>query len=218
MTSDMVAARAAEDGTLWALEPGRGLPPPCPARVEVVFGEVGTAEVAELAAAMNLPGPEPIEQRLENGRRCFTLRADGRIVSYGWVTHGAESVGELERQFNLEGDEAYIWDCGTRPEMRGQRCYSALLSQIVCQLHQEGVSRIWIGSGRQNKASIRGFANAGFRPVIECDYRRYYRLTLLWVRPVAGASSGLVAAAHRILINPHERRLGRLAIGHLHDA
>jgi hypothetical protein len=211
----MVAAWAAEDGTLWALEPGNGLPPPCPARIEVAFSEIGTADLAALAAAMNLSTPELIQQRLAGGRRCFTLQLDGRIVSYGWVTHGVESVGELERQFNLDDNEAYIWDCGTLPAWREQRCYSALLSHIVYQLHEESVARIWIGAGRQNQPSIRGFANAGFRPVIECDYRRYHRLTLLWIRHVAQAPPPLVSAAYRILINAHERRLGPLAIGYL---
>jgi GNAT superfamily N-acetyltransferase len=212
-----VAARAAEDGTLWVLEPGSGLPPPCPARIEVEFREIGAADLPSLTAAMNFATPDVIQQRWENGRRSFGLWVDGRIASYGWVTQGVESVGELERRFNLHDNEAYIWDCGTRPAWREQRCYSALLSHIIYQLHEEGVARIWIGAGRQNGASIRGFANAGFRPVVECDYRRYYRLTLLWVRPVAAASDRLVSAAYRILVNDHERWLGRLAIGYLRE-
>lgn len=214
----MVAARAAEDGTLWVLEPGMGLPPPCPARVEVTFREVGTADLPTLTAAMNLPTPAVIQQRLESGRRCFALWVGDQIASYGWVTHGVESVGELERRFNLHDDEAYIWDCGTLPDWRQKRCYSALLSGIIYQLHREGVARIWIGAGRPNKASIQGFANAGFRPVIECDYRRYGRLTLLWIRPVGDAPADLVTAAYRILLNEHEQRLGRLAVGYLRDA
>lgn len=202
-----------EHGTLWVLETGNGLPPICPARVEVEFGEVGAAGIEELAAAMNLPSPELVQQRLQGNRRCFCLRAAGQIAAYGWVTFGVEHVGELERQFSLHDDEAYIWDCFTLPAWRGQRLYSALLSHIIYRLHQEGVPRLWIGASRQNQPSVRGFANAGFNPVIDLTYRRFFRLTLLWFREVPTALPRLVSAAYRILLNSHEVRIASLAIG-----
>lgn len=205
---------AVEYGTLWAVEAGDGLPPLCPARVQVEFQEAGMADLDDLTVAMNLPTPEPIRQRLQSNRRCFSLRVGGQVASYGWVTHGVECVGELERQFHLRDDEAYIWDCGTVPAWRGQRCYSALLSYIVHQLHQEGVSRIWIGASRLNRPSIQGFANAGFKPVVDCTYRRFYRLTLLWIHQALSTQIPLVSDAYRILINEHERRWGQLAIGY----
>jgi len=205
---------AVEYGTLWALETDGDLPPLCPARVEVEFKAVGDADVDALARAMSLPTPEPIQQRLQNNRRCFSLRAAGQIATYGWVTRGAECVGELERQFHLHDDEGYIWDCGTVPAWRGQGCYSALLSFIMHRLHREGASRIWIGASRENQPSIRGFANAGFKPVVDLTYRRIYRLTLIWIHEAPSTRRPLVSAAYRILLNDHERRLGRLVIGY----
>ena len=44
--------------------------------------------------------------------------------------------------------------------------------------------------------------------------RRLYRLTLMWIRPAPATSHPLVSAAYRILLDEHERRLGRLAIGY----
>jgi ribosomal protein S18 acetylase RimI-like enzyme len=202
-----------EYGTLWAWEAGNGLPPPCPAQVEVEFGEVGIADIDDLLVAMNLPTTEPIQQRLQSNRRCFSLRTAGQIVSYGWVTHGVEEVGELDRQFHFYDDEAYIWDCGTVPSRRNQGCYSALLNQLIYHLHAEGVARIWIGASRQNRPSIRGFARAGFKPVIDCTYRRFYRLTLLRFQEFPAAHPPLISAAYRVLLNNHEQRLGKLAIG-----
>jgi GNAT superfamily N-acetyltransferase len=219
-----------EYGTLWALETGNGLPPLCQARVEVAFEEVETlADIDDLALAMNLSNAAPIRQRLQgNGRlpgkrRCFCLRAGGRIAAYGWMTRGAECVGELERRFNLYDDEAYIWDCATVSAWRGQRLYSALLSHIIYRLHDEGVregpplplSRIWIGASRQNRPSIQGFINAGFEPVVDVTYRRFYRLTLLWIHQAASTQRPLVAAAYRILVNAHERRWGQVAVGYI---
>lgn len=203
-----------ERGTLWVLETGNDLPPICPARVEVEFGEVGAADIKELAAAMNLPSPGLVQQRLQGNRRCFSLRAAGQIVTYGWVTFGVECVGELERQFSLHDDEAYIWDCVTLPAWRGQRLYSALLSHIIYRLHQESVPRLWIGASRLNQPSIRGFANAGFNPVIDLTYHRFFRLTMLWFREAPTALPRLVLAAYRILLNSHEVRIGSLAIGY----
>ena len=203
-----------EYGTLWALETGDGLPPMCPARVEVGFEEVGAGEFDDLAVAMNLLSSEAIRQRLQGNRRCFMLKVGDQIATYGWVTRGVEVVGELERQFHLHDDEAYIWDCGTVPAWRGQRCYSALLSHIIYRLHQEGVPRIWIGASRHNDPSIRGIVNAGFQRVIDLTYGRFCWLTLLWFQEAPTALPPLVSAAYRILLNSHERRFGQLAIGY----
>src|SRR5215217_5722394 len=205
-----------ENGTLWAVEPGAGLPPICSARVEVQFEELDLADIDDLAAAMELPSTEPILQRLRSNRRCFGLKVAGQIASYGWVTRGAECVGELERRFRLRDDETYIWDCGTVPAWRGQRCYSALLSQLIHGLHREGTPRIWIGASRQNQPSIRAFASAGFQPVVDVTYRRFYHLTLLWIRHAPSAGRPLISAAYRILLNDHERRFGPLFIGYNH--
>ena len=203
-----------EYGTLWALETDGDLPPMCSARVEVGFEEVGAGEIDDLAVAMNLPSSEAIRQRLQGNRRCFILKVDDRIATYGWVTYGVEVVGELERKFYLHDDEAYIWDCGTVPAWRGQRCFSALLSHIIYRLHHEVVPRIWIGASRQNQPSIRALANAGFKSVVDVTYRRFYRLTLMWIHQALSTRRPLVSAAYRILLDDHERRFGQLVIGY----
>jgi GNAT superfamily N-acetyltransferase len=203
-----------ERGTLWAVEPGDSLPPKCSARVEADFTELRAADGGDLAAAMDMPYSEPLQERFQNNRRCFCLRVRGQIAAYGWVTQGVECVGELERQFHLHDDEAYIWDCGTVAAWRGQRCYSALLSELIYQLHREGVLRIWIGASRLNRPSVRGFANAGFKPVVDLTYRRFYRLTLMWIYQAPTPRRPLVSAAYRILLNQHERRFGRLVVGY----
>ena len=97
---------------------------------------------------------------------------------------------------SLHDDNAYIWDGGTVPTWRGQRCYSALLSHIIYQLHREGAPRIWIGASRQNQPSVRGFANAGFKPVVDLTYRRFYSLTLMWIQHVPSTRHPLLSAAY----------------------
>jgi ribosomal protein S18 acetylase RimI-like enzyme len=203
-----------EHGTLWAVDTAGNLPPPCVARAPAEFGQVRDDELDSLASVMGLSDIDPIQQRLQGNRRCFRLRIAGQIAAYGWVTRGAECVGELERTFHLHDDEAYIWDCATVPAWRGQRCYSALLSHMLRELAQEGARRIWIGASLGNQPSTRGFANAGFRRVVDLTYCRVYRVSLIWFRQAAADRQPLVAAAYRILLSAHERRLGRLALGY----
>ena len=203
-----------EHGTLWAAEPGARLPPLCHAQAAIEFKELGAADAPALAAAMGMATPELVLQRLRRQRRCFCLSVAGQIACYGWVTLGVESVGELEREFHLHDDEAYIWHCGTLPAWRGRRLYSALLSQIVHQLHAERVPRIWIGASRLNQASVRGIANAGFEHVVDITYRRLFRLTLMRFFQSPTPQRPLVAEAYRILLSRRERLLGRLAVGY----
>jgi ribosomal protein S18 acetylase RimI-like enzyme len=205
--------RCAESGTFWVVDLGNGLPPLCPAQVETEFEEISDNGVGDLAAAMNLPSPESVRRRMQHGRRCFVLRVAGQIAAYGWITLGPERVGELEREFNLHEDEAYIWDCGTVPAWRQRRLYSGLLSQIVHQLRTEEVPRIWIGASRQNQPSIRGIENAGFEHVLDLVYQRFYRLVVLKFQESPSIPPELASAAYSILLTRYERRVGRLAVG-----
>jgi GNAT superfamily N-acetyltransferase len=211
---------AVEYGTLWALKTAASLPPIHTATEAVEFLELTADDIAGLTSTMNLSEASLIQQRLPgNGvarrRRCFGLRVNGEIATYGWVTLGVELVGELERKFHLNSSEAYVWDCVTTPTWRKKGFYTVLLGHIIYQLHSEGVPLIWIGSSRQNQPSIRGMANAGFKQVVDVTYLRVFRLTLMWWHRTSASGRPLVSEAYRIMLNSHERRLGRLAIGYL---
>jgi GNAT superfamily N-acetyltransferase len=219
-----MTAWSVEYGTFWAVDTSNAsenrLPPRQTARAtpadRVTFGEIGSSpgDVTALAAAADLPSPQLFQQRLAAHRRCFVAMVDGQITAYGWVTQGAEYVGELERTFNFRDNEAYIWDCVTLAAWRGQHIYSALLSHIVYQLHDEGVQCVWIGASRQNDPSIRGIINAGFVSVVDVVYRRFLSVTTMWMIDAPAAPPPLLAAAYRILRAGHERCIGRLFIGY----
>lgn len=202
-----------ESGTFWVLDARNDLPPACRARIKTDFEELTAGGIDDLAAALNLPTPDPIRRRWQQGRRCFLLKAEGHIAAYGWVTLGPECVGELEREFNLEGNEAYIWDCGTVPHWRQHGLYSSLLSQIIYQLRDEGVPRIWIGASRQNRPSVRGIENAGFDHVLDLVYYRFYRVIAIRIQRSSEAPPDLVSAAFSIILQDYERRFGDLAVG-----
>jgi GNAT superfamily N-acetyltransferase len=204
---------AIERGTLWVWEAEDELPEVEETLAGVAFQEVGAREVDELARAMEGVDVDTIRQRLESDRRCFCLVSEEQIASYCWVTHGPEWVGEWERQFSFDENEAYIWNCGTLPPWRGHGLYSYLLGRIVHHLHQERVARVWIGAAKRNEPSVRGIENAGFKHVTDASYFRLLRLTLVWLRVAAGTARSLNRASRRVLLHERERALGPLAVG-----
>lgn len=171
-----------------------------------------------LAEAVGLPNTEPLLRRVEGRRRCFAACAGEDIAAYGWVSQSDEWIGEQERCIRISSEEAYIWDCVTLPDYRRQRLYSALLSHMLSVLKREGTQRVWIGTALKNRPSIKGFANAGFRPVLDLLFLRLFSLRLWWLKSPANHSKqqaldSLVEAAHRALVRNDERSLGSLIVG-----
>lgn len=204
----------AEYGTFWAIRPDAGLPPVFRPEIEVVFEEAGSADIKNLTSAMNLLSPTLIEERFRGNRRCFCFKRNGRIISYGWVTHGKEQVGEMERTFNLRSGEAYLWNFSTLPDWRQNGLYSALLSRIIYRLAEEGKSpTIWIGASRLNQPSIQGIANAGFKRVLDATYRRILYLTFMWFKESTSNQPELIPEAYRIMLKENERLVGTVAVG-----
>lgn len=209
----MPAARTwtSERGVLWGIDLQHA-PPQIESRVRAQFVEVGPEAALALAQAMSMAEPS-VRERMVVGRQCFVARLESEIAAYGWVSRRNEYIGEQERDIKLQADEAYIWDCATLPPYRGQRLYSALLSQMLSALRDNGVRRVWIGTAVSNRASLRAFANAGFQPLIGLTYARLFRLRFLWISDQPDAPRELVAGARRALIDEHERVWGSLGLG-----
>lgn len=212
-------AWAFERGRLWALgwdafgQRHSAAPPRAAPRVAATFKEVRRDLAEPLAEAMGLPDPEPLLRRLAAGRRCFVAWVRDEIASYCSVSMGTECIGELEREFRMQAGAAYIWDRATLPSYRCQGLYSWLLSEIVTELRDEGLRRLWIGSSLGNRPSIRGFVSAGFQPVVTVAYLRAFKLRCVSVIGCPGAPERLVADARRALTAPDETRLGFALIG-----
>src|SRR5439155_25963660 len=147
--------------TLWAIP----LPSPLPPREAGFAGTPGAGEgrvgagrvgghlsVEEVSAtlrdalvtAMGGEG-DLVSPRLERGGRCFTGLMAGEVVAYGWVTVGAEWIGELGLEIRPPVGEAYIWNCVTLPAHRLRGYFGALLLHLVETAHREGIPRPWIG-------------------------------------------------------------------------
>ncbi len=191
-----------EHGTLWALDLGSSPLVRVAPLIPVRFCEVARADGAMLAAAMGLSDTALVFQRLGAGRRAFAAWVEREIAAYGWYSEGMECIGELEQALIIPERDGYIWDCSTREMYRGRHLYSALLSHIAAVLRDEGLFRLWIGAMSRNIASIRGFAAAGFQPVVTMTYTRVWNFRRRRVHGVASASPELVATARQALRMP----------------
>jgi ribosomal protein S18 acetylase RimI-like enzyme len=200
-----------ERGTLWTLDLSVPLAAVQEPAVAAVWEECWAA--GELAVAMRSDDGS-VARRLRRGCRAFAARVDGRIASYGWVSAGSECIGELEREFRLPPGEAYVWDCFTLPAHRRRGLYSSLLRHIARAMQAEGTARLWIGTARANRASIRGFEAAGFAPVLEVLYVRAGSVSCLATLSAAGAPAGLAPAVLQSLVRRDESAVGPVLVGH----
>lgn len=199
-----------ERGVLYVIDSDPLLVTP---RIVADFKEAGRDNAVELAAVMHLQDPGMILGRLASGRRCFGGWVEGRLAAYGWVSRTAECIGEQEREIRLPANEAYIWNCETQQEYRGRRLYSALLSYMVAVLRKEGTRRVWIGTALSNHASLRGFVNAGFRPVMMLLYYRLFSAHIVLQVGHHAAPPQLVADARRAVTMENERAWGPFVFG-----
>jgi len=144
-------------------------------------------------------GPEGglVRPRLERGCRCFVGLLGDQVVAYGWVSTGAEWIGELGLEIRPPAGEAYVWNCVTLPAHRFRGYFRALLQQVVRTARADGVPRVWIGSidGGAEPAVV----GAGFQPVLRFRVAGLLGLRWLSVRAAEAADPATVAEALRSL-------------------
>lgn len=187
-------------GTLWLLNLSElSLIGPLP-RVEAQFQRSGSEVAPSLAQVMGHDSPEEVYKRLDEGKRCYVVKLNGVIATYGWVTFDKELIGELRLHIRLSPGEAYIWDCATLPEYRGLRLYPSLLWYMLSELKAQGLKRVWIGADADNLPSQKGMRLCGFYPI--ADFVLDYALALhaFWICGHPGAPEELVDDARRALL------------------
>jgi GNAT superfamily N-acetyltransferase len=135
--------------------------------------------------------------RMQRGCRCFGAAIGADVVGYGWVSTGAEWMGEPQLQIKPGRGEAYIWNCVTVPAHRRKGVFGALLRAIKAQLKSDGFNRLWIGSVQDPAENA--IDRAKFVPVLRLDTSS--RLGFRWLRvlPSYKADPQLAAAASMAL-------------------
>jgi CelD/BcsL family acetyltransferase involved in cellulose biosynthesis len=128
-------------------------------------------------------------ERLKRGDRLHIVRRAGVVVHLAWTgmrseIRAAHEVGP-ECRHELGEPAPVIFDCWTPPAFRGQDVYPRVLSALVQEALREH-SRVWIYCLRENRASRRGIAKAGFLLRGRMGRSRLFgRLIRTWVKPVA---------------------------------
>jgi ribosomal protein S18 acetylase RimI-like enzyme len=191
-------------GTIWALDLDTPVLP-LAARIPTAFRRLESGSLPALSANLDGKAAAEFARRLASGKRSYTAQVAGELAAYGWVSFNEEFVGELNLRLHLLPGEAYIWDCATLPAYRRNGLYSALLSYIVAQLHEEGLRRVWIGADLDNLPSQHGIARAGFHHVANLLVERVLAMRLAWVQGRPGIPERLVAEARRVFLDNRDQ-------------
>ena len=173
-----------------------GPPSVAPPSWEVAVNEIGPPTAALVAAAMGDQG-DLVELRLARGCRCFGAWLGDELAGYGWLSTGPEWIGELELVITPRDGEGYIWNCFTMPPLRRRGVLRALLAGIRTSAHDEGLSRLWIGSVAIPAESA--FGPSGFTPALVFASEVIAGYRWIEVGPAAGTDPALVESARRAL-------------------
>ena len=190
-------------GTIWTLNLDEIVPVIEPL-IPATFRRVEPDFVPVLVSSMNSASQELLK-RFETGRRCYAACVKDQVATYGWVSFDDEHIGELDLRIRLLPGEVYIWDCATKPELRRNRLYSALLSYMIGELATEGLCRAWIGADMDNKPSQQGIARAGFHHVADLIVARVLAIRQVWVQGQPGVPEDIVEEARRAFLNDRDK-------------
>lgn len=105
---------------------------------------------------------EESRKRLLNDNKAFVAFINDVPAAFGWMALGKAKIGELNREFILPIDEAYLWNFRTFENYRGMGIYTELL-KFILRTEQQKINRFWIMHAPENKASERGIIKAGFQ-------------------------------------------------------
>jgi len=162
--------------------------------VEVTEVDASTAPL--VAAAMESEG-DLVATRLDRGCRCFGAWIGDELAGYGWLSTKPEWIGELELEIRPRAGEGYIWNCVTLPAHRRRGVLSAVLAGIRTCFHDDGATRMWIGSIAI--PAEKAFGPSGFTPVLLFASELIVGYRWLHVQPVEDADPRLVEAAHQVV-------------------
>lgn len=105
-----------------------------------------------------------LENRFETGNEAWVLFHQDTPVSFGWISRGRVSIGELEKELLLPQGDAYFWNFRTLEAHRGKGFYPQLLQAMIRNEIRISV-RLWIIAAPENRSSFKGIIKSGFTPV-----------------------------------------------------
>ncbi len=166
--------------------------------------EVDSTTAPLIAEAMGAEG-DLVGARMARGCRCFGAWLGDELAGYGWLSTRPEWIGELELVITPRDGEGYVWNCFTLAHLRRRGVLLALLAGIRKRAHDEGLSRLWIGSVAI--PADKAFGPSGFIPALVFASEVIAGYRWIEVRPAAGTNPALVNAAHLAVGVPDGRFL-----------
>ncbi|HTK07154.1 MAG TPA: GNAT family N-acetyltransferase [Ktedonobacteraceae bacterium] len=106
--------------------------------------------------------PAEVTKLLQKGHRPYLAYLGTAPVAVGWSASGEAEFGGGRVSFHVPPRNRYLYYFITLPAWRGRGMYPRLLQYILA--HESAANeRFWIIHQRENTASQRGIARAGFR-------------------------------------------------------
>lgn len=127
-----------------------------------------------------------IEQRLEQGHRCFASWHGERIIDAGWTATQAVAVPYLGRVLRLDPGDVYSYDAYTLPEYRGYGLYMARNSHTARTNQREGLKRSVALVAPENYTAWVILTRSGLETIGEYSFLRVPFRGIYWQRTVPG--------------------------------
>jgi GNAT superfamily N-acetyltransferase len=143
------------------------------------------------------PEAELVPMRMARGSRCFGVWTGHQLVGYGWLSAKPEWIGEVELEVTPGGQEAYVWNCVTLDPHRRKGVFRSLVTSLVVQAREEGLTRLWIGTVLDLAGNA--ITQAGFVPILRFETGLRFGFRWLRVVPMKGVEPNLAEAAYAAL-------------------
>lgn len=138
------------------------------ARIPLSFEQLTAAGIGEYNEFRGTPGSTTAEERLRAGHSCFIARHRGRIAGLRWAATGQAWSEYLRQEIPLAGDEVFLYDAFTSPDVRGQRIFPALTHEIHRHFSTGGRRRALCHTLPENRAAMK--ADTGYERIGTVGY------------------------------------------------
>lgn len=118
-------------------------------------------ESARIAPIIRTP-KESIDRDFKSGNQVYLAYLHNNPIAYGWSACHDSMFGQPSVHFHVPAHNLYLHTFVTFSQWRGQGIYPRLLQAILQHHRQRSVERFWIIHQKENTASLRGIAKAGF--------------------------------------------------------
>jgi len=127
--------------------------------------EIKLAEKNDMVQFLDFPDMmgnlERLHERLDRGDICVAAWLEGKIIAFSWAN--LISFEFLTEKYELNEDEAYLYNAYTAPTYRGKRLAYILRHELYKILTLEGKRKLYSFSIKTNTAAIKFKKNIGAR-------------------------------------------------------